>query len=113
MNPVSRLRAALARRRASARRLRAARGELDRLFLDPSLLAQGRLKPHHRHRATILEIEGPGDGPIERVLFGIVRHPRSHPLARRGDDVLELLEYRPAERTLRVVGATNLTRRRG
>ncbi|MBP7147788.1 MAG: hypothetical protein KBD01_09600 [Acidobacteria bacterium] len=113
MNLLDRLRGALARRRDAARRLHAARAELDRLFAEPALLAQGRLKPHHRHRATILEVRGPAGEPIESVLFGIVRHPRPHPLAPRGDDVLELLEYRPAERSLRVVGASNLTRQRG
>jgi hypothetical protein len=45
------------------------------------------------------------------LLFGIVRHPKTHPLAPRGEEVLELLEYRPREETLEVTGGANLSRR--
>jgi hypothetical protein len=110
---LTRLPAALARWNARRRALSAARAALDELFaLRPELLAEGRLKPHHRGRATILEHKLDADGRVRRVLFGIVRHPKSHPLAPRGDEVLELLEYRPLDGTLAVVGSRNLTRPR-
>ena len=108
---IIRLPAALARWNARRRALAAARAALDDLFARrPELLAAGRLKPHHRGRATILEFEPEVDGSVRRVLFGIVRHPKSHPLAPRGDEVLELLEYAPHEGTLKVIGSRNLTR---
>lgn len=98
-------------RRAAASRLAAARRSLDVLFAArPELLARGRLKPHHRGRATILDIETAEGGEIRRILFGIVRHPRPHPLAPRGDEVLELIEYLPGEGDLRVAGSKNLSR---
>ena len=110
---LTRLPAALARWNARRRALAAARAALDELFTRrPELLAAGRLKPHHRGRATILEFECEADGDVRRVLFGIVRHPKAHPLAPRGDEVLELLEYHPLEGTLAVVGSRNLTRTR-
>jgi len=40
-----------------------------------------------------------------------VRHPKPHPLAPRGDEVLEALVYRPAEGTIEVAASRNLTRR--
>lgn len=98
-------------RRSEAKRLTRARRELDELFFRrPEVLAGGRLKPHHRGRATILEIEEGKDGAVERILFGIVRHPKPHPLAPRGDDVLELIEYWPRENRLTVAGSKNLRR---
>ncbi|MCU0223793.1 MAG: hypothetical protein MUF27_06940 [Acidobacteria bacterium] len=108
---LTRLSAALARWNARRRALAAARAALDELFARRAeLLAAGRLKPHHRGRATILEYDVAPDGGVRRVLFGIVRHPKAHALAPRGDEVLELLEYRPPEGTLAVVGSRNLTR---
>lgn len=103
------------RRRAEARRRRALGLEaLDRLFLERSeLLSQGRLKRHHRNRCNLLEIDLDENGAVERLLFGIIRHPKTHPLAPRGEEVLELLEYRPGEGTLQVAGSRNLTRARG
>lgn len=97
------------RRRRSA--LRAARRELDRLFFEtPELLPAARLSPKHRGRVSILESDMDEHGSVTRVLFGIIRHPKPHPLAPRGDEVLELIEYLPAERRLGNVGARNLTR---
>ena len=97
-------------RRKSAE-LRAARRALDALFGERAeLLPQARLKPKHRGRAVVLEIEVDGELEASRVLFGIVRHPKAHPMAQRGEEVLELIEYLPAEGRLAVVGARNLTR---
>lgn len=80
------------------------------LFRDSERLAAVRLRPHHRSRATILEVEpGPGGRPV-RIVFGIVRHPKSHPLAARGEDVLELIEYEPPGAP-RVLLGRNLDRR--
>ena len=102
------------KRRKDARRRRALGLEaLDRLFLERSeLLPQGRLKRRHRNRCNLLEIDLDDGGEVERLLFGIIRHPKTHPLAPRGDEVLELLEYRPREGTLQVAGSRNLTRAR-
>jgi hypothetical protein len=105
----------IARWRSSRRRrgaLRAARRELDRLFFEtPELLPAARLSPKHRGRVNILESDLDEHGSVTRILFGIVRHPKAHPLAPRGDEVLELIEYLPAENRLGNVGARNLTRR--
>jgi len=110
---LTRIAAHVALWRARRRGLAAARKALDELFAArPDVLEEGRLKPHHRGRATILEYDVDPSGGASRVLFGIVRHPRAHPLASRGDDVLELLEYRPREGTLVVAGSKNLTLQR-
>jgi hypothetical protein len=86
---------------------------LERLFGEkPAVLSQGRLKPHHLHRVHLLEVDLDDGGVVTRLLFGIVRHPKAHPLAPRGEEVLELLEYRPGEETLEVTGGANLTRQR-
>lgn len=100
------------RSRRDARLRRAAHRELDTLFSSRAeLLPQARLSPRHRGRLVVLEADPvPGGESIARLLLGIVRHPKSHPLAGRGEEVLELLEYRPAEGTLRNVGSRNLTR---
>ena len=100
--------------RADVQRRRAAHAALDELFRDEAdLLARGRLAPRHRGRVNILEIEADSSGAITAILFGIVRHPKTHPLAPRGEEVLELLLYRPGDRSLEVVGGKNLTRTRG
>ncbi len=99
-----------ARWRERARLERAARAEVDALFADAGLLDQARLKPRHRHRINVLEIDAAPDGRVARLVLGIVRHPRAHPLATRGDEVVEILEYLPAERRVTVIGARNLSR---
>ncbi len=97
---------------AARKRRRRAEILLDHLFAVPNdVLAQGRLRPKHRGRIHLLEIEDDDEGQISRLLLGIVRHPRTHPLAPRGEEVLELLEYRPDEGTLENVGGANLARR--
>lgn len=99
--------------RENARRRRAAAAALDELFrAHPELLALGRLGAHHRRRVNILEVETSADGEVESILFGIIRHPKAHPLATRGEEVLELLLYCPRRRSLELVGGGNLTRRR-
>ncbi len=104
------LRAWWGRRRAARRRDRAARVELDRLFADPRRLAAARLAPRHRHRVSLLEVDAAEDGTLVRILFGIVRHPKPHPLAPRGDEVLELIEFVPPDGVPRNVGGRNITR---
>lgn len=118
-------------RRRERRRLHAeARRALDELFHSrPGVLQQGRLRPDQRGRCLILEVDpAPGGGgdeglehggaargnpaPLAAVRFGIVRHPKSHRWAPRGEDVLEVLEYRPRPGTLRLVASRNLTRAR-
>jgi hypothetical protein len=94
------------------RRRRQADALLDELFFSrPEVLDQGRLKPHHRQRVSVLEVIPKERGRITRLVLGIVRHPKAHPLQPRGEDVLEILEYRPAEGRLEVLGSRNLTRR--
>lgn len=98
--------------RDARRRRRAAERTLDELFADPALLAEGRLAARHRRRINILQVETDDAGEVVEILFGIIRHPRAHPLASRGEEVLELLRHRPRERTLENVGGANLTRRK-
>ncbi|UCF66590.1 MAG: hypothetical protein JSV80_12460 [Acidobacteriota bacterium] len=99
------------RRRRAERRLASRR--LDELFSTrPDLLRCGRLRTEHRHRVNILEIDADESGEVQRILFGIIRHPKAHPLAVRGEEVLELLEYRPVDQRLSVAGSRNLTRQR-
>ena len=91
---------------------RAARHALDILFSAPNpVLEAGRLRPHHRRRINLLDVESDSQNRPTLIVFGIIRHPKSHPLAPRGEEVLEVLEYRPREATLKVVGARNITRR--
>lgn len=100
------------RTRAVRQRRRAGWRELEALFTSkPKVLEQGRLRPHHAGRVNLLETELDDEGNVTRLLFGIVRHPKPHPLAPRGDEVLELLEYRPQEERLEVAGSSNLSRR--
>ena len=107
------LRRAFERSRRKAAERRAVDALLDRLFsAEPKVLAAGRLAQRHRHRLNVLEVDHDADGVICRLLLGIVRHPHRHPLAGRGDEVLELLEYLPQEPSLRNVGGANLTRAR-
>ena len=108
----SRIMEALSRSRERSRERRAAHRVLDTLFAEHAeLLPEARLRLHHRHRCTVLEVDRDANGTVERLLFGIVRHPKAHPLAPRGEEVLELIEYCPGAGTLRNVGARNLTRR--
>lgn len=91
---------------------RAARHALDVLFSAPNpLLEAGRLRPHHRGRINLLDVESDSQDRPTLIVFGIIRHPKSHPLAPRGEEVLEVLEYRPLVPALTVVGARNITRR--
>jgi hypothetical protein len=100
------------RRKAEREQRRAGWRALEELFASkPEVLRQGRLERHHANRVHLLETELDRDGRVVRLLFGIVRHPKSHPMAPRGEEVLELLEYRPDEETLEVTGGANLTRR--
>lgn len=110
---LSRIRKWWQQRRAERERHAAGWRALEELFTHkPQVLSQGRLKRHHAARINLLEVDLGPDGSAERVLFGIVRHPKTHPLAPRGEEVLELLEYRPGEDSLEVVGGANLTRRK-
>jgi hypothetical protein len=110
--PWTGLRRWWARRREERARRQAGWRALEELFGGkPGVLKQGRLKPHHLNRVHLLEVDLDERGEVSRLLFGIVRHPKAHPLAPRGEEVLELLEYRPREETLEVTGGANLTRR--
>ena len=107
----SRLREKRARRREERARRQAGWRVLEQLFREkPAVLAQGRLKPRHLNRVHLLEVDLDQHGVVTRLLFGIVRHPKAHPMAPRGEEVLELLDYRPAEETLEETGGANLTR---
>ena len=109
---IERLRLSVQGAMARRRQRREADALLDGLFSSrPEVLDQGRLKPHHRHRVSVLEVIPDEEGRISRLVLGIVRHPKAHPLQPRGEDVLEILEYRPAEGHLEVMGSRNLTRR--
>lgn len=80
------------------------------MFLRRDLLEQARLAPRHRGRVVVLESDVVDPGEVTRVMFGIVRHPKAHPLAPRGEEVLEIIEYDVAAQVLKVVGGRNLTR---
>ena len=91
--PFARITAMWRSHRRKSAELRAARRALDLLFTDKArLLPQARLEPKHRGRAVVLEIEVDDDLEASRVLFGIVRHPKSHPMQPRGEagDWLEM-----------------------
>lgn len=106
------LRSFLDRRRAARERAREAERLVDAIFADAELMAQARLAPRHRARLQLLEIACDAEGAIESLLLGIVRHPKAHPLAPRGEEVVEILQYVPRERTLTNVGSRNVTRSR-
>ena len=112
MRWLERIRQALRGAAVRRRRRREAESLLDELFDSrPGVLEQGRLKPHHRHRVSVLEWTEGADGRIAVLVLGIVRHPKAHPLQPRGEDVLEILEYEPEAGRLRNVGSRNITRR--
>jgi hypothetical protein len=110
----TRIALALSRSRERRRLHREADRLLDELFSSrPAALAQGRLAPRHRRRISVLEVSVDADGAVDALLLGIVRHPRAHPLATRGEEVVELLLYRPRAGSLENVGSRNLSRTRG
>ncbi len=83
---------------------------LDALFARPELLRQARLRPDHRHRVVVLEDELDEELRVLRLRLGIVRHPKSHPMQPRGEEVLEILDYDVPAGTIEVAGSRNLTR---
>jgi hypothetical protein len=114
---LSVLRRLLGRLRAGRRRRAAAARALDRLFASSEAMRRARLAPRHRSRIVVLELDLAGDGSEgpdrpERLRFGIVRHPKRHPLAPRGDEVLEIHDWWPDEGRIECVGSRNLTRQR-
>lgn len=89
-----------------------ARRELTRLFDDPPRLEGTSLKPAHRGRVTIVDIEE-GEGGVQALVFGILRHPRPHPFSPQHHRVMEWWRIElPGGRPERA-GSVNLSRRDG
>ena len=87
-----------------------ARRELNDLFLARrDLLLSTSLRPEHRGRTQILDVE---DEPLT-VVFGIVRHPRPYAFSRQFHEVMEVWTYWPEEGRLERIRGHNLSRERG
>lgn len=104
--------ARLRERRARRRVEREARRLVDRIFLDPELLAGTSLRLRHRARWVLVEIQE-NAGTIESVRFALVRHPRPYAFSPQHHEVAEIWRFDPGERRLTRESGTNLTRRRG
>lgn len=102
----------LERRRQKRREAQAIEAALDSLFEKPELLDSARLSRRHRRRLAVLEVAWSDGGAPEEIVLGIIRHPKAHPLAQRGEEVLELLIFRPGDPSLEVARGVNLTRSR-
>lgn len=89
-----------------------ARRELARLFDDPSRLEGTSLKPAHRGRVTIVEIEKSGEG-LKAVVFGILRHPRPHPFSPQHHRVMEWWRLELPGGRIERAGSVNLSRQEG
>ncbi|MDE0961376.1 MAG: hypothetical protein OSB09_11420, partial [Planctomycetota bacterium] len=90
---------------------RRARRALGDLFCDPSRLAGTSLRPAHRGRCDIVDIEFSG-GPIEAITFQILRHPRPHPFSRQYHLVAERWRVELPEGIPQRAGSINLSRLR-
>jgi len=87
-----------------------ARAEIDRLFRErPELLRGTSLRPEHRGRTQLLEVQDGG----AVILFGIVRHPRPYAFSRQSHQVLEMWRFSPAEGRLERVRGIDLSVRGG
>ena len=92
------------------RLLRQGRQELDQLFLKHPLRLRGTsLRPKHRSRTQVLEVEA---APL-RIWFGILRHPRPYGFSQQFHEVLEVWRYEPAAGSLEREKGHNLSRERG
>ena len=101
----------------SWRREREAWRLLRAVFRERRLLAGTSLKPRHAGRCVIRSIDVAGDDihgdDIQRIHFGIVRHPRPYAFSRQSHKVLEFYTYDvEAAQVVRQRGE-NLTRAAG
>ncbi len=91
---------------------RQAKKKLLELFESEDLLQGTSLKPHHRGRCDIIELDTNGD-VLTSFVFQILRHPRPHPFSKQHHLVAERWCYRVHEETLERAGSVNLSRLKG
>ena len=95
-------------RNPERRRWREARSRLDGLFREqPELLKGTSLRPKHRGRTQILQVED------SRIVFGILRHPRPYAFSRQFHEVVEIWCFDSAEQRRERLEGHNVTRERG
>ena len=105
---------ALRRRWRGWRRRRAAWRHLYSLFDHPERLSGTSLRPQHRGRVDVVELEPDDpDAPIEAIQFTILRHPRPYPFSRQYHAVLQLYRYDLAAGALSHVRSLNISRAQG
>ncbi len=108
------LRSWLAKRRRRREVERLVVRTLDEALRDPKSLAGTSLKPRHAPRCVVQGWElGEGD-TVERIEFGIVRHPRPYRFSpRQHHKVLEFYALEVAKRRVVRIAGLNLTRTSG
>ena|SRR2546426_2311871 len=94
------------------RRAREARALLAAAFRSLELLRGTSLEPRHAGRWVILDHELSGER-VDRIRFGILRHPRPYPFSRQSHQVLEVYLYEVKAGRISIVRGQNLTRERG
>ena len=94
------------------RQRRRARRTLGVLFDHPERLAGTSLRPAHRGRVDLVEIEDDGE-ELRAILFTILRHPRPLPFSRQFHAVMQLYRYDLAAQRVEHVRSLNLSRERG
>ena len=91
---------------------RQARRELAAVFADPAQLAGTSLKPRHGNRWVLAGVEA-GAAGLERIRFGILRHPRPYAFSRQSHKVIEYYCYDVRSRRIERERGHNVTRERG
>ncbi|MAJ29339.1 hypothetical protein CBD41_07970 [bacterium TMED181] len=91
---------------------RQAKKILCEIFESEKLLRGTSLKPHHRGRCDIIELDTTGD-ELTAFVFQILRHPRPHPFSKQHHLVAERWCYRIQEDALERAGSVNLSRLKG
>ena len=86
--------------------------ELRVLFDHPERLAGTSLRPAHRGRVDVVDLEDDG-GELRAILFTILRHPRPLPFSHQFHAVMQLYRYDLAAERVEHVRSLNLSRERG
>lgn len=106
------------------RRWRQARRLVRDLFDDPQRLTGTSLRPAHRGRVEIVDVQvdvqvddgqvgQAGDGDISRIYFTILRHPRPYPFSRQFHAVVQKYCYDVPAGQVRHEQSVNLSRLKG